>query len=164
MPHAKGIKDYATDQIKTTLTERCLYAKPFVRGLYCTYQGPCAFRGAWIILYGKEQQKCNKVPLQFADWNTVGLYVWPSGTVTIDKMHDARREICTMIAAGKQAIVVDLTNVTELHVNIQETLSDLRGELLKAHNNGTMIIINLDPMLQFPFESSPFAEGMKLVA
>lgn len=153
----------ATDEIETTLTERCLYAKLYSRGRYCSHQGPCAFRGAWIILNGDEQQKCDKRPLQFAEWSTVGLYVWPAGVVTIEKTHDAQQEIIRMIGSGKKAIVVDLTNVTELHVNLLETLADLRGELLKAHPDGTMTVISLEPTLRYAFDASHLVEGIQVM-
>jgi hypothetical protein len=68
-----------------------------------------------------------------------------------------------MIDAGKKAIVVDLTNVTELHVNLLETLSDLRGELLKADADGTLTVISLDPTLKYSFDASHFAEGIQVV-
>lgn len=156
MPHA-------TDHIEATLTERCMYARPYSRGRYCIYEGPCAFRGTWLMLNGEEHQKCGKQPLQFADWSAVGLYVWPPGTTTLEKMHDMRREISVMIGAGKKAIVVDLTNVTELHVNLLETLADLRGELLAAHSDGAMTVISLDLHLRYAFEASPFSEGIRNV-
>lgn len=151
------------DHVRETLTERCMYATPYSRGRYCVYEGPCDFRGSWIILDGTERQKCGKQLLQFADWSAVGLYVWPPGTATLEKIHDARREISVMIGAGKKALVVDLTNVKELHVNLLETLADLRGELLAAHHDATMTVISLESHLRYAFEASPFSEGIRIV-
>lgn len=150
-------------RIKETLVERCMYARPFRRGRYCTYQGPCAFREGWVVISGTDHQRCGKQPLQFRDWDLVGLYTWPHGVVTLEKVHDARREISAMIKLGKKAIVVDLTSVKELHVNLLETLSDIHDELMTTHHDGEMTAINLDPLLHAEFQEFSQTQGIKLV-
>jgi len=150
-------------QIEATLVERCMYARPFQRGRYCTYEGPCAFREGWVVTNGIDHQKCGKKPLQYEEWDLVGLYVWPHGAVTLDKVHDARREISGMIKLGKKAIVVDLTSVKELHVNLLETLTDFHGELMATHHDGAMTVINLDPQLHTEFRGFDQTRGIRLV-
>lgn len=135
-------------QLQETLIDRCMYAKPFPRGRHCTYQGACHFREGWVVINGVEHQKCGKKPLHFDDWNKVGLYVWPLGPVTLEKVQDCRREVSNMIKLGKKDVVFDLVHVKELHINLVEALSDLADELIATHRHGTMPIINLHPELQ----------------
>lgn len=150
-------------RIEATLVERCMYARSFRRGRYCTYQDFCAFREGWVVIDGTDYQICGKKPLHFEDWDTVGLYVWPHGAVTIERVHDARREISAMIKLGKKAIVVDLTSVKELHVNLLETLVDLHEELMATHHDGAMTVINLDPQLHAEFLGFDQTRGIRLV-
>lgn len=135
-------------QLQETLIDRCMYAGTFQRGRHCTYQGPCPFREGWVVINGVEHQKCGKKPLHFDDWNRVGLYVWPMGPVTLEKVQECKREVSDMIKLGKKDIVFDLVHVKELHINLVEVISDLCAELIAAHHNGTMPIINLHPELQ----------------
>ncbi|MDD5558259.1 response regulator [Candidatus Methylomirabilis sp.] len=148
---------------KDTLIERCMYARSFQRGRYCTYQGPCASREGWVVINGVDHQKCGKKPLQFGDWNQVGLYIWPHGVVTLEKVHDARREVIAMIKLGKKAIVFDLTSVKELHVNLLETLADLYEELMTTYHDGVMTVINLDQQLDSEFREFSQTQGIRLV-
>lgn len=150
-------------RIKETLNERCMYAKQFQRGRYCIYQGPCAFRQGWVVINGSDYQMCGKKPLQIADWDLVGLFHWPQGAVTLEKVHDARRQVNAMIKVGKQTIVVDLTSVKDLHINLLETLGDLYNELMATHHDGAMTVINLDPQLHTEFRESSQTEGITLV-
>ncbi|NJD67209.1 MAG: response regulator [candidate division NC10 bacterium] len=150
-------------QIRETLIERCMYARSFQGRRYCMYQGPCAFREGWVVINGVEHQKCAKKPLQFEDWLKVGLCTWPHGELTIEKVHDARREVSAMIKFGKKAIVVDLTSVKELHINLLETLVDLHEELITTHHDGTMSVINLDLQLHAEFLRFSQAQEIRLV-
>jgi CheY-like chemotaxis protein len=150
-------------RIRETLVERCMYARSFQRGRYCVYQGPCAFREGWVVINGAEHQKCAKKPLQFEDWQTVGLCVWPHGEMTLEKVHDVRREVSAMIKLGKKAIVIDLTSVKELHVNLLETLVDLHEELMTTHHDGTMSVINLDLQLHAEFLRFNQTQGIRLL-
>lgn len=150
-------------QVEATLVERCMYAKPFQRGRYCTYSGPCAFREGWVVTNGADHQKCAKKPLQFEDWNLVGLYIWPHGVVTLEKVHEMRREVSVMIKQGKKAIVIDLTGTQELHINLLETLSDLYEELKGTRHDGAMSAINLDPQLHTEFREFSQTRGISLV-
>ncbi|MCZ7626131.1 MAG: hypothetical protein M5R38_10335 [Candidatus Methylomirabilis sp.] len=150
-------------QIRETLIERCMYARSFQGRRYCMYQGPCAFREGWVVINGVEHQKCAKKPLQFEDWQKVGLCTWPHGELTIEKVHDARREVSAMIKFGKKAIVVDLTSVKELHINLLETLVDLHEELITTHHDGTMSVINLDLQLHAEFLRFSQAQEIRLV-
>lgn len=150
-------------RIRETLVERCMYARSFQRGRYCTYQGPCAFREGWVVINGADHQKCAKIPLQFEDWNTVGLCTWPHGEVTLEKVHEVRREVSAMIKLGKKAIVFDLTSIKELHVNLLETLVDLREELMANHHDGTLIVINLDLQFHADFVRFNQTQGVRLV-
>lgn len=149
-------------QMKETLVERCMYARPFQRGRYCAYEGPSPFREGWVVINGTEYQKCGKKPLHFENWDTVGLHVWPGGVVTLEKMHDARREVSAMIKLGKKHIVFDLTNVKELHFNLFEMFSDLNDELIAMHHDGTMTVINLDPQFYTEFREFSGTRGIKL--
>lgn len=149
-------------QMQETLDERCMYARPFQRGRHCTYQGPCLFREGWVVINGTDHQKCGKKPLQFGDWDTVGLHVWPAGVVTLEKVHDARREVSAMIKLGKKEIVFDLTNVKELHFNLFELLSDCYDELIAFHHDGTMTVINLDPQFHTEFREFSGTRGIRL--
>lgn len=149
--------------VKETLVDRCMYARTFQRGRYCVYQGPCAFREGWVVIDGTDHQKCGKKSLQFDDWDQVGLYAWPHGVVTLEKVHDARREVIAMIKLGKKAIVIDLTSIQELHVNLLETLADLHEELVATQHDGTMTVINLDPQLHTEFREFNQTQGIRLV-
>lgn len=135
-------------QLQETLIDRCMYAGSFQRGRHCTYQGPCSFREGWVVINGVEHQKCGKKPLHFDDWNRVGLYVWPVGPVTLEKVQECRREVSDMIKLGKKDIVFDLVHVKELHMNLIEIISDICDELIATHHDGTIPIINLHPELQ----------------
>lgn len=150
-------------RIRETLFERCMYARPFQRGRYCTYQGPCAFREGWVVINGSDHQKCAKKPLQFEDWKAVGLCAWPHGEITLEKVHEVRREVIAMIKVGKRAIVIDLTSVKELHVNLLETLADLHDELTATHHDGAMSVINLDLQLHTEFVKFNQTRGIKLI-
>lgn len=150
-------------RIMETLVERCIYARPFQRGRYCAYEGPCSFREGWVVVNGTEQQKCAKRPLQFDDWKTVGLCAWPHGEVTLERVHEVRREVGTMIKLGKKVIVFDLASIKELHVNLLETLSDLRDELVATHHDGVMMGIQLDPHLHAEFLRFNQTQGIRLV-
>lgn len=153
----------ARRRIKETLIDRCMYARPFQRGWYCTYEGPCAFRAGWIVLSGSDYTICRKKPLEFGDWDQVGLYTWPHGVVTIEKVHDARRDVSAMIKLGKKQIVFDLTSVKELHINLMETLGDLHEELMTTHHDGVMTVINLDPQLHAEFQEFTHTQGVRLI-
>ena len=150
-------------QTRETLVERCMYARPFPRGRHCVYQGPCAFRQGWVVINGTEHQKCDKKPLHFEDWDRVGLYTWPHGAVTLEKVHEARREVSVMIRQGKKVIVVDLASSKDLHINLMETLADIYGELVATHHDGKMTVINLDPQLHTEFRGFNQAQGIGLV-
>ena len=150
-------------QTKETLVDRCMYARPFPRGRHCVYQGPCAFRQGWVVINGTEHQKCEKKPLHFEDWDRVGLYTWPHGAVTLEKVHEARRETSVMIRQGKKAIVVDLASLKDLHLNLLETLADIYGELMATHHDGKMTVINLDPQLHVEFRGFNQTQGIGLV-
>jgi CheY-like chemotaxis protein len=140
-------------QLKETLVDRCMYARPFQRGRHCTYEGPCPFREGWVVINGVEHQKCGKRPLQFDDWDKTGLYVWPTGPVTQDKIQGTRRDVSTLIKQGKKDIVFDLVHVKELHINLTELLSDISDELIATHRDGTMTVINLLPELHGEFRN-----------
>ena len=150
-------------QIKETLVDRCMYARTFPRGRNCVYQGPCAFRQGWVVINGTEHQKCDKKPLSFENWDLVGLYTWPHGAVTLEKVHEARREVSVMIRQGRKAIVIDLANSKELHINLMETLADVYQELMATHHDGKMTAINLDPHLHTEFRGLNQAQGISLV-
>lgn len=149
--------------IKETLVERCMYARSFQRGRYCVYQGSCPFRGSWVVISGSDYTVCRKWPLEFNNWDDVGLFTWPQGVLTLEKVHDTRREVSGMIKRGKRQIVIDLTGVKELHVNLMETLSDLYDEVMSTHPDGTITVINLDPQLHTEFREFSQAQNITLV-
>ena len=116
-----------------------------------------------MVINGADQQKCAKKPLQFDDWEAVGLSAWPHGEATLEKVHDVRREVSAMIKLGKRAMVFDLTSVKELHVNLLETLADLYDEVTTTYHDGAMIVINLDPQFHAEFLGFNQTRGIRLV-
>ena len=153
-----------TDSPVEEVPPRCEYAQPYRNGYYCLAPGACPyglFQGGWIVLDGKEHQKCLKRPFLVHTPDLIG-FVSIAGRPDSSKCMEYRRCLMAQVRGGKKELIIDALGLTHGHYNLYEVLADVSVELARRHTDSTVSVINLSEALLDEFKRAMPTKGVRL--